>query len=140
RLINTVDRGYNRSVWIGLEKGDTMVWQWSLAERDYYGEEGTGFRKESEGEPDNGKGRVEEECAVMDENGQWRDIPFNFKLSFYCYGETPGSDQNRVTHRSDTGVPTIPLIAYGIRTVLQYGKEYGQIILVCIGFPLFVME
>ncbi|XP_045557465.1 C-type mannose receptor 2 isoform X1 [Salmo salar] len=87
RLINTVDIGYNGSVWIGLEKGDIMVWQWSLANRDYYGEEGTGFRKWSEGEPDNGMGRVEEECAVMNENGQWHDMPFNFKLSVYCYDD-----------------------------------------------------
>uniref|UniRef100_A0A8C7DJ09 C-type lectin domain-containing protein n=1 Tax=Oncorhynchus kisutch TaxID=8019 RepID=A0A8C7DJ09_ONCKI len=83
RLINTIDSGYNGSVWIGLEKGDIMVWQWSLANRDYYGEEGTGFRKWSEGEPDNGMGRVEEECAAMNENGQWQDMPFTFKLSVY---------------------------------------------------------
>uniref|UniRef100_A0A4W5KYE6 C-type lectin domain-containing protein n=1 Tax=Hucho hucho TaxID=62062 RepID=A0A4W5KYE6_9TELE len=81
RLINTVDVGYNGSVWIGLKRGDIMVWQWSLANRDYYRAEGTGFRKWSEREPDNGVGRVEEECAAMNENGQWYDMPFCFKLS-----------------------------------------------------------
>uniref|UniRef100_A0AAZ3QB84 C-type lectin domain-containing protein n=1 Tax=Oncorhynchus tshawytscha TaxID=74940 RepID=A0AAZ3QB84_ONCTS len=85
RLINTVDIGYNGSVWIGLEKGDIMVWQWSLANRDYYGEEGTGFRNN-------------EHCVVMTEGGEWQDEDCNEKPPFICYtsiGEKASYHQRR---------------------------------------------
>ncbi|XP_064881051.1 uncharacterized protein LOC135574105 [Oncorhynchus nerka] len=62
RLIITVDSGYNGSAWIGLERGDTIVRQWSLADRDSYGQGEAGFRRWGSGEPN-----------YLDLNGTWNN-------------------------------------------------------------------
>lgn len=35
RLINTVDSRYNELAWIGLEKGESKTWHWSLADSEF---------------------------------------------------------------------------------------------------------
>ena len=59
------------SVWIGLSRGDTGKWQWSLADGDLYSD-GHTYRNWNSGEPNNLGGN--ENCAVMTKTrGTWFD-------------------------------------------------------------------
>ncbi|KAL7846166.1 hypothetical protein AOLI_G00243580 [Acnodon oligacanthus] len=63
-----IDKARNH-VWIGLEKGSTGKWQWSLAEGNFHSE-GVAYRNWSPGEPNNGGGK--EICAAMKKTqGTW---------------------------------------------------------------------
>ncbi|XP_036418583.1 macrophage mannose receptor 1-like [Colossoma macropomum] len=58
-------------VWIGLEKGNTGKWQWSLAEGNFYSERDA-YRNWSQGEPNNDGGK--EFCVAMKKtDGTWID-------------------------------------------------------------------
>ncbi|CAB1346141.1 unnamed protein product, partial [Coregonus sp. 'balchen'] len=49
---STIDSGYDGAVWIGLKKGLSFRWQWSLADIDYYSERQTEFKEFwEEGQP-----------------------------------------------------------------------------------------
>ncbi|XP_062409803.1 C-type mannose receptor 2-like [Sardina pilchardus] len=66
------------NAWIGLKRGD---WQWSLADRDFYGENEAEFRNWAPGQP-NGGG---EECGFMWHGGKWHDFRCHESSPFICY-------------------------------------------------------
>ncbi|XP_062410472.1 macrophage mannose receptor 1-like [Sardina pilchardus] len=66
------------NAWIGLKRGD---WQWSLADRDFYGENEAEFRNWDTGQP-NGGG---EECGFMRFGGKWHDVWCSYSCPFICY-------------------------------------------------------
>ncbi|XP_066512957.1 macrophage mannose receptor 1-like [Hoplias malabaricus] len=73
------------SVWIGLNRGNTGRWLWSLADGGLYSE-GDEYRNWRSGEPNNDKGR--EFCVGMyQSNGTWFDISCETSYTFVCYNE-----------------------------------------------------
>ncbi|KAL7853046.1 hypothetical protein SRHO_G00188310 [Serrasalmus rhombeus] len=72
-------------VWIGLEKGNTGKWQWSLAEGNVPSERDA-YRNWSPGEPNNSRGK--ELCVAMKKTvGTWIDDDCNTPRKFMCYDE-----------------------------------------------------
>ncbi|XP_037399660.1 macrophage mannose receptor 1-like [Pygocentrus nattereri] len=72
-------------VWIGLEKGNTRKWQWSLAEGNVPSERDA-YRNWSLGEPNNSGGK--EFCVAMKKTvGTWLDDDCNTLRKFMCYDE-----------------------------------------------------
>ncbi|KAM9408017.1 macrophage mannose receptor 1-like [Salvelinus alpinus] len=78
RLI-TSDSSYNYWYWIGLKKGDSMKWHWSLADRRFYREGETEFRNWDTGTPQNGN------CALMSTAGLWNNTSCDDQHHFICY-------------------------------------------------------
>ncbi|CAB1351861.1 unnamed protein product, partial [Coregonus sp. 'balchen'] len=78
RLITTVNY-YDDWHWIGLNKGDSMKWQWSLADRRFYREGQTEFRNWDTGTPQNGN------CAFMSTAGLWNNTSCDDQHHFICY-------------------------------------------------------
>ncbi|XP_029946207.1 macrophage mannose receptor 1-like [Salarias fasciatus] len=76
------------SVWIGLQP-DTEAWRWSLDDQDHYGEGEAGFRRWSNGEPN--EASMYEVCVFMTESGTWFDQPCSFPYTFVCYSKTDSS-------------------------------------------------
>uniref|UniRef100_A0A8C9TCZ1 C-type lectin domain-containing protein n=1 Tax=Scleropages formosus TaxID=113540 RepID=A0A8C9TCZ1_SCLFO len=75
RVINRVNlTGYTGPAWIGLEKGNSWKWQWSLEERRPYSDGQTGFWNwdTSVGAPHTVDGN--DNCVGMRDNGKWNDI------------------------------------------------------------------
>uniref|UniRef100_A0A8C9SQ36 C-type lectin domain-containing protein n=1 Tax=Scleropages formosus TaxID=113540 RepID=A0A8C9SQ36_SCLFO len=73
RVINSVNlTGYTGPAWIGLEKGNSWNWQWSLEERRLYSDGQTGFSNWNSGQCDNYEGK--EHCVQMYPSGKWNDI------------------------------------------------------------------
>ncbi|KAL6481097.1 hypothetical protein MHYP_G00091770 [Metynnis hypsauchen] len=72
-------------IWIGLEKGNTGKWLWSLAERNFYSEKDA-YRNWSPGEPNNNGGK--EFCVtMMKSDGTWNDVECSIQFPFMCYDE-----------------------------------------------------
>ncbi|XP_064870645.1 macrophage mannose receptor 1-like [Oncorhynchus nerka] len=65
--------------WIGLKKGDSMKWNWSLADRRFYREGETEFRNWDTGTPQNGN------CALMTTAGLWNNTSCDDQHHFICY-------------------------------------------------------
>ncbi|XP_066513121.1 macrophage mannose receptor 1-like [Hoplias malabaricus] len=79
------------SVWIGLNRGNTGRWLWSLADGDLY-REGEEYRNWDNGRPNNHEGK--EYCVTMRKNsGEWNDDRCNNDNHFVCY------DEKNSTHR-----------------------------------------
>ncbi|XP_045073092.1 macrophage mannose receptor 1-like [Coregonus clupeaformis] len=72
RLITTLNY-YKNWFWIGLKKGDSMKWQWSLADRRFYREGETEFRNWDTGTPQNGKQSTNLTYVLIQEKKTWRD-------------------------------------------------------------------
>uniref|UniRef100_A0A8C9SE85 C-type lectin domain-containing protein n=1 Tax=Scleropages formosus TaxID=113540 RepID=A0A8C9SE85_SCLFO len=106
RVINSVNlTGYTGPAWIGLEKGNSWNWQWSLEERRLYSDGQTGFSNWNSGQCDNYEGK--EHCVQMYPSGKWNDI---------CCDET--FSVTRETPHSATGHQENLLIMMGMRSVL----------------------
>ncbi|XP_066513096.1 macrophage mannose receptor 1-like [Hoplias malabaricus] len=79
------------SVWIGLNRGGTGRWLWSLADGGLYSE-GAEYRNWCSGQPDNSGGI--EYCVTMWTNpGKWNDDRCDYLHPFVCY------DEKNSTHR-----------------------------------------
>ncbi|XP_066517949.1 macrophage mannose receptor 1-like isoform X1 [Hoplias malabaricus] len=79
------------SVWIGLNRGNTGRWLWSLADGDLY-REGAEYRNWDIGQPSNFQ--ETEYCVTMWTNpGKWNDDRCNKTHPFVCY------DEKNSTHR-----------------------------------------
>ncbi|KAM9407692.1 putative C-type lectin domain family 20 member A isoform 1-T1 [Salvelinus alpinus] len=78
RLITSVS---DHNLWyrIGLKKGDSMKWHWSLADRRFYREGETGFRNWDTGTPQNGN------CVLMSTAGLWHNTSCDDQHHFICY-------------------------------------------------------
>ncbi|CDQ94468.1 unnamed protein product [Oncorhynchus mykiss] len=70
---------FDDSFWIGLKKGDSMKWHWSLADRRFYREGETEFRNWDTGTPQNGN------CALMSTSGLWNNASCDDQHHFLCY-------------------------------------------------------
>ncbi|XP_071187500.1 putative C-type lectin domain family 20 member A [Salvelinus alpinus] len=78
RLI-TSGSSYNSWFWIGLKKGDSMKWHWSLSDRRFYRKGETEFRNWDTGTPQNGN------CALMSTAGLWYNTSCDDQHHFICY-------------------------------------------------------
>ncbi|XP_076145651.1 C-type mannose receptor 2-like [Alosa pseudoharengus] len=79
-LINEAGAG---NTWIGLKKGSSPKWQWSLADRDFYRENESEFTNWASNQNNGG---AEEECVAMKHaNGEWCDDKCSDSDSFICY-------------------------------------------------------
>uniref|UniRef100_A0A8C9SMA6 C-type lectin domain-containing protein n=1 Tax=Scleropages formosus TaxID=113540 RepID=A0A8C9SMA6_SCLFO len=89
RLINRVNlTGYTGPAWIGLKKGNSWKWQWSLEERRLYSDGQTGFWNwdTSVGAPHTADGNTN--CVGMRHNGKWNDIGCcGENHPFICYDD-----------------------------------------------------
>ncbi|XP_071187503.1 putative C-type lectin domain family 20 member A [Salvelinus alpinus] len=65
--------------WIGMKKGDSMKWHWSLADRRFYRKGETEFRNWDTGTPQNGN------CALMSTAGLWNNTSCDDQHHFICY-------------------------------------------------------
>uniref|UniRef100_A0A8C9VV44 C-type lectin domain-containing protein n=1 Tax=Scleropages formosus TaxID=113540 RepID=A0A8C9VV44_SCLFO len=84
RVINRVNlTGYTGPAWIGLEKGNSWKWQWSLADTPSYNENDIGLWDKAANQPNWMIGGTED-CGRL-ENLKWHDYPCNFKAYFVCY-------------------------------------------------------
>ncbi|XP_062410801.1 macrophage mannose receptor 1-like [Sardina pilchardus] len=92
------------NAWIGLKKGSSPKWQWSLADRHFYRENETEFRSWATGQPDGGG----EECGFMRRDGKWYDYWCSVSHPFICY------DDNLVLVRENKNW----------REALQYCREH----------------
>ncbi|KAL2088200.1 hypothetical protein ACEWY4_017028 [Coilia grayii] len=72
------------SGWIGLKYGISPKWQWSLADRDFYGENKAEFRNWGKSQLDGTRG---EYCAAIMPGGWWHDLLCRRTFPFICYDE-----------------------------------------------------
>ncbi|XP_036436847.1 C-type mannose receptor 2-like [Colossoma macropomum] len=80
------------SVWIGLQRGVTKKWMWSLADTEFYKQGETEFRKWETGEPSDST--TDLDCAARySSDGLWRDENCNQSHSFVCYDGVTDSYQ-----------------------------------------------
>ncbi|KAI4894690.1 hypothetical protein NFI96_031585 [Prochilodus magdalenae] len=87
KLSATLNDKPSSSVWIGLSRGGTGKWQWSLADGGFYSEGGA-YRNWNSGEPDNAKGKGNEFCVGMfKDKGTWFDVSCDGPFTFVCYDE-----------------------------------------------------
>ncbi|XP_049328992.1 macrophage mannose receptor 1-like [Astyanax mexicanus] len=75
----------NKTVWIGLNRGNTGKWGWSLG-GGRFESVGDSYRNWSSGEPNNAKGN--EFCVAMyKQDGTWLDAPCEDNNTFVCLYE-----------------------------------------------------
>uniref|UniRef100_A0A3B1J2Y9 C-type lectin domain-containing protein n=1 Tax=Astyanax mexicanus TaxID=7994 RepID=A0A3B1J2Y9_ASTMX len=72
-------------VWIGLDRGDTGKWRWSLPDGNAYTVEDTDQNWRS-GEPDN-RGGIEFCVSMFKQDGKWFDDNCESKHTFVCFDE-----------------------------------------------------
>ncbi|KAL7834299.1 hypothetical protein SRHO_G00285460 [Serrasalmus rhombeus] len=89
------------SVWIGLQRGDTEKWMWSLADAKFYKQGETEFRKWKTGEPGDSPNK-DKGCAARYNDGFWRDeqCDQSQKYSFTCYDGVRDSYYSQGTQKS----------------------------------------
>ncbi|KAI4899614.1 hypothetical protein NFI96_029301, partial [Prochilodus magdalenae] len=73
------------SVWIGLSRGGTGKWLWSLADGGFYSE-GDTYRNWNSGEPNNA-GNKEFCVGMFWDKGTWFDVKCDDRYPFTCYDE-----------------------------------------------------
>ncbi|XP_053332758.1 C-type mannose receptor 2-like [Clarias gariepinus] len=84
KLNNTLKMETVNQAWIGLQRGDTGRWQWSLADQTFHRDEDT-YRNWDSGEE---KNNPDEFCAdIATKDGLWYSSTCNTTLPFVCYGE-----------------------------------------------------
>uniref|UniRef100_A0A8C9VYS2 C-type lectin domain-containing protein n=1 Tax=Scleropages formosus TaxID=113540 RepID=A0A8C9VYS2_SCLFO len=84
RVINRVNlTGYTGPAWIGLKKGNSWKWQWSLADTPSYNENDIGLWDKAANQPDWMIGGTED-CGRL-KNLKWHDYPCNSTAYFVCY-------------------------------------------------------
>ncbi|XP_053332754.1 C-type mannose receptor 2-like [Clarias gariepinus] len=82
KLNNTLKMETVNQAWIGLQRGNTGRWQWSLADQTFY-RDGDTHRNWSSGEESN----TNEFCADIAKSGLWYSCTCNLTLPFVCYEE-----------------------------------------------------
>ncbi|XP_031441106.1 neurocan core protein-like [Clupea harengus] len=80
-LNSTINEADAADAWIGLKQGSSPKWQWSLADRDFYREDGTEFRNWNSYQPDG----TNNNCTVMKGNGIWHNRRCDETKPFVCY-------------------------------------------------------
>ncbi|KAI4899425.1 hypothetical protein NFI96_029373, partial [Prochilodus magdalenae] len=86
KLSATLNDKPSSSVWIGLSRGGTGKWLWSLADGGFYSEGGA-YRNWNSGEPDNAVGRKEFCVGMFKDSGTWFDVLCDGPYTFVCYDE-----------------------------------------------------
>ncbi|KAI4898196.1 hypothetical protein NFI96_028394 [Prochilodus magdalenae] len=75
-----------RSVWIGLRRGNTKKWMWSMADARFYKEGEAEFRRWRSGAPSDS---ADKDCAMMHQDGFWNESSCSQLNRYVCYnGET----------------------------------------------------
>ncbi|KAL6481105.1 hypothetical protein MHYP_G00091850 [Metynnis hypsauchen] len=83
KLNSTLNDKARSFVWIGLNRGDTGKWLWSLADESFY-REGDTYRNWNSGEPNNARGN--EYCVAMKrDTGTWIDENCDQSYTFVCF-------------------------------------------------------
>ncbi|KAF5891495.1 macrophage mannose receptor 1-like isoform X1, partial [Clarias magur] len=80
KLRNTLKMETANQAWIGLQRGDTGRWQWSLAHQTFYRHGDTYRNWSSSKEPND----TNEFCAQIETSGLWYSIACNVTLPFVC--------------------------------------------------------
>ncbi|KAL2088204.1 hypothetical protein ACEWY4_017032 [Coilia grayii] len=100
RLKRAIHEEHVEEAWIGLKRGSSYKWQWSLADRDFYGENEAEFRNWHRNEPQETDG---EDCAAI--VAAWEEWIDHFcgnapsRYPFICYdSEKPSSLITNLTH------------------------------------------
>ncbi|XDV19535.1 hypothetical protein PO909_024991 [Leuciscus waleckii] len=73
---------FTGSAWIGLRGTSRQLWQWALADQEFYKDGETEYRNWGPNEPTNTDG---EYCSVMDDVGKLRDTTCQNSRNFICY-------------------------------------------------------
>uniref|UniRef100_A0A8C7HTG0 C-type lectin domain-containing protein n=1 Tax=Oncorhynchus kisutch TaxID=8019 RepID=A0A8C7HTG0_ONCKI len=97
RLITSVS-SYTSWLWIGLKKGDSMKWYWSLADRRFYREGETEFRNWDTGTPQNGN------CVLMSTSGLWNSTSCDDQHHFICYDGKQDTNQYVLIQENKTWI------------------------------------
>ncbi|KAL7853058.1 hypothetical protein SRHO_G00188430 [Serrasalmus rhombeus] len=88
------------SAWIGLVRGDTDQWLWSLADANFY-RKGDMYRNWAIGDPNNFGGV--ENCVVMKKSdGTWFDDRCSSLYTFVCYDEKNTNNGSYIVFISTT--------------------------------------
>ncbi|KAL6481080.1 hypothetical protein MHYP_G00091600 [Metynnis hypsauchen] len=90
-LNNNLKDKPSSSIWIGLDRGVTGIWQWSLA-----GCEGNQYRNWSPGEPNNYMGLGEYCVGMYRSDGTWNDEICTKPKPFICYNENKKTTESYV--------------------------------------------
>ncbi|XP_036420718.1 macrophage mannose receptor 1-like [Colossoma macropomum] len=83
KLNATLNEKASGFVWIGLDRGNTRKWLWSLADESFY-REGDTYRNWNSGEPNNA-GRNQYCVAMKNDTGTWTDESCDKRYTFVCY-------------------------------------------------------
>ncbi|KAF5891486.1 macrophage mannose receptor 1-like isoform X1, partial [Clarias magur] len=99
KLDNTLKMETANQAWIGLQRGDTGRWQWSLEDQTFYRHGDTYRNWSSSKEPND----TSEFCADIAKSGTWYSCRCNETLAFVCYGEN-NTESNRyiLIHKTKT--------------------------------------
>uniref|UniRef100_A0A3B4EFK5 C-type lectin domain-containing protein n=2 Tax=Pygocentrus nattereri TaxID=42514 RepID=A0A3B4EFK5_PYGNA len=89
------------SVWIGLQRGNTEKWTWSLADTKFYKQGETEFRKWKTGKSDDSPNK-DKDCAARYRDGFWHNekCDKSQKYSFTCYDGVRDSYYSQRTQKS----------------------------------------
>ncbi|KAF5891481.1 macrophage mannose receptor 1-like isoform X1, partial [Clarias magur] len=82
KLNTTLKMETANQAWIGLQRGNTGRWQWSLAHQTFY-RDGDTYRNWQDKQPDNYMGT--ECCVDMYFDGKWNDDDCEKLKPFVCY-------------------------------------------------------
>ncbi|KAK7177243.1 hypothetical protein R3I93_001283 [Phoxinus phoxinus] len=81
------------SAWIGLKNSSRQLWQWSLADQEFYKDGEAEYRNWGPREPTNTDG---EYCSVMDDRGKFRDTQCGTSWTFICYSAQNDNDEKYI--------------------------------------------
>ncbi|XP_036420719.1 macrophage mannose receptor 1-like [Colossoma macropomum] len=84
KRLNATLKDKTRSfVWIGLDRGNTGKWLWSLADESFY-RKGNTYRNWESGEPNNLLG-IQYCVAMLKDTGTWNDERCDKPYTFVCF-------------------------------------------------------
>uniref|UniRef100_A0A3B1K9C3 C-type lectin domain-containing protein n=1 Tax=Astyanax mexicanus TaxID=7994 RepID=A0A3B1K9C3_ASTMX len=86
KLKNTLKNKDGNYVWIGLNRGNTGKWGWSLGGGNLKNV-GVSYRNWSSGEPNNARAGNEFCVAMFNTNGKWLDVQCGDYCPFVCFDD-----------------------------------------------------
>ncbi|KAL2079395.1 hypothetical protein ACEWY4_025139 [Coilia grayii] len=92
-LMQSADKNYSGSAWIGLYDDTVNSWRWSLENDSFYGAGERDYRQWF-ATPDNYGGH--ELCVVMVFDNKWHDAPCNYTFPVICYDGRKNSNETYV--------------------------------------------
>ncbi|KAM9309694.1 secretory phospholipase A2 receptor-like [Pholidichthys leucotaenia] len=84
RVLKATEGKYDNAVWIGLSKGTTRAWHWSLADEDFYEEGERNYLI---------WGKLTDNNCVHFLNRKYYSVNCGYKLNFVCFDEDNSEQQ-----------------------------------------------